>query len=385
VDWVAEKQPYSFSGLAAYFLRLGTLGFGGPIALTGAMQRDLVDDRAWITEPEYKEGLALAQLAPGPLAAQLSIYIGWLKGGIPGASVIGLAFVLPSFLMVLVLAWFYVKYQGLEWLQAAFYGIGAFVIAIIANSVNKLVRKTLKADYFLWALFFLSAVITAVTEKEIVWVFLFSGLLALFVKAPPKFGGRAGALSLAPLWWLGGLTGQQEPGIIREIFLYFAKAGSVVFGSGLAIVPFLHGGVVQEHHWLTERQFLDAVAVAMVTPGPVVITVAFIGALIAGLAGASAAALGVFFPCFLFVVVPAPFYKRFAGNPQVKAVVDGVTASAVGALTGAVWVLGKRAIVDLPTALIFAVGLLVVIRFKKIPEPFLILGAGLAGLMLRFF
>jgi chromate transporter len=377
----AERHPYSFRRFTAYFLRLGALGFGGPIALTGAMQRDLVEERAWVTEAEYKEGMALAQLAPGPLAAQLSIYLGWLKGGIPGASVIGLAFILPSFLMVLVLAWFYIRYQGLEWLQAAFYGIGAVVIAIIANSVNKLVRKTLKADRFLWLLFAASAVITAATEREILWVFLLSGALALFVKAPPKFGGQA--LMVAPLWWLSGLSGPQEPGMVRELFLFFAKAGSVVFGSGLAIVPFLHGGVVQEHHWLTERQFLDAVAVAMVTPGPVVITVAFIGALVAGLAGAIAAALGVFFPCYLFVVIPAPFYKRFAGNPQVKAVVDGVTASAVGALTGAVWVLGRRAIVDVPTILIFAVGLVTVLRYKKIPEPLLILVAGMAGFLLR--
>jgi chromate transporter len=207
--------------------------------------------------------------------------------------------------------------------------------------------------------------------------------LALFVKAPPKFGGGAGAFSVAPLWWLGGLSGPQEPGMIRDLFLYFAKAGAVVFGSGLAIVPFLHGGVVQEHRWLTERQFLDAVAVAMVTPGPVVITVAFIGALVAGLAGALAAAMGVFFPCYLFVVIPAPFYKRFAGNTQVKAVVDGVTASAVGALTGAVWVLGKRALVDLPTAAIFAAGLFAVFRLKKIPDPVLILMAGLIGMGLK--
>ena len=380
-----EKPLYSFPSYLLYFLRLGASGFGGPIALAGAMQRDLVEDRQWVTEDEFKEGMALAQLAPGPLATQLAIYLGWLKGGVPGATAVGVAFVIPSFLMVVALAWLYIAYQGLPWLQAAFYGIGAMVIAIIANSVNKLIRRSLETDALLWVLFTASALVTAITEREILWVFLASGLVALLVKAPPSWGRGKGALGLAPLWWLGGLDGVKDSALLKDIFLFFAKAGAVVFGSGLAIVPFLHGGVVQQHAWLNERQFLDAVAVAMVTPGPVVITVAFIGALVAGLAGAIAAALGVFFPCYLFVVIPAPFYKRFAGNPRVKAVVDGVTASAVGALTGAVWVLGRRALMDLPTVLIFAVGLTAVLRFKKIPEPLLILAAGAAGIFLRLF
>jgi chromate transporter len=372
----------NWSAYLLYFLRLGTAGFGGPIALAGAMQRDLVEERGWITEAEYKEGLALAQLAPGPLAAQLSMYLGWVKGGPFGAAAVGLAFVLPSFLMVLGLAWLYIRFQGLPWLQAAFYGIGAMVIALIFASAKKLVEKTLKQDRLLWALFLASALTTALTQRELVWVFLLSGFLALLVKAPPR---RSTALMgvLLPAWSLSGMQGPQEASRLGELFLFFAKAGAVVFGSGLAIVPFLHGGVVQEHGWLGEQQFLDAVAVAMVTPGPVVITVAFIGALVAGLAGVAAAALGVFLPCYFFVVIPAPYYKRYAGNPQVKAFVDGVTASAVGALSGAVWVLGRRAIIDLPTGLIFAAGLAAVLLYRKIPDPVLIGLAGLAGLALK--
>jgi chromate transporter len=376
-----ETKPYSLPAYLRYFLRLGTLGFGGPIALAGAMQRDLVDERGWVKEEEYKEGLALAQLAPGPLAAQLAIYLGWLRGGWIGGTLVGAAFVLPSFLMVLALAWLYVAYQGLPWIQAAFYGIGATVIAIICGSANKLIRKTLQRDRLLWALFAVSAVVTAVTEKEILWVFVLCGLIALFVKAPPKPG--AVALNLLPLGWTTGLSGPQEPSVLRDLLFFFAKAGAVVFGSGLAIVPFLHGGVVQEHSWLNERQFLDAVAVAMVTPGPVVITVAFVGALVAGPLGACVAAVGVFLPCYLMVILAAPYYQRFAKNARIKAFVDGVTASAVGALTGAVWVLGHRAIYDWATGAVFLVSLLIVFRYKKIPEPILIGLAGLVGMALR--
>jgi chromate transporter len=348
------------------------------------MERDLVEEKGWIESEEYKEGLALAQLAPGPLAAQLAIYLGWLRGGFMGAAAVGVAFVLPSFVMVLLLAWFYLNYQGLPWLQAAFYGIGSAVIAIILNGAKKLIQKTLKKDLLLWLLFAVSALVTALTAREILWVFVLCGLVALAVRSGKKFFKGSSSLALLPpvgFGW-GAALGGAKP---VELLLFFAKAGSVVFGSGLAIVPFLHGGLVQEHGWLNERQFLDAVAVAMVTPGPVVITVAFVGALIAGPLGACAAALGVFMPCYLIVVLAAPYYRRFAQDQRIRAFVDGVTASAVGALTGAIWVLGRRSIVDLPTILIFASSLVVVFRLKKIPEPILILAAGLAGVLLKAF
>jgi chromate transporter len=370
------------AGFLLYFLKLGTLGFGGPIALAGAMQRDLVEKWGWISLEEYKEGLALAQLAPGPLAAQLSIYLGWLKGGFVGATLVGVAFILPSFLMVLVLAWFYIHFQGLTWIQSLFYGIGAAVIALITQSAYKLIKRTLQSDKLLWILFGISAVLTAVTETEYVIVFFLFGIVAMLVKAPPK--GKSMA-AIAPIWLVTGQAGPKDWGTVGDILAYFAKAGAVVFGSGLAIVPFLHGGVVQQHSWLTERQFLDAVAVAMVTPGPVVITVAFIGALVAGLAGACAAAAGVFLPCYLVVILAAPYYRRFAQNPQIKALVSGVTAAAIGAIAGAVIVLGRRAITDVPTVLIFLASLMVVFRFKKVPEPILILAAGIIGLVLRGF
>jgi chromate transporter len=380
-----EQSPtvsYTLTELVRYFLHLGTFGFGGPIALAGYMQRDLVERRRWISKQDYLEGLALAQLAPGPLAAQLAIYLGWVRGRVLGATLVGLAFVIPSFLMVLILSALYVHFKGLSWMRGAFYGIGAAVIAIIARSAFKLVKMSLSRDYLLWAIFLTSGVITAWTESEIVWVFLASGILTLLIRAAPNLrAGSAMALLPLPLWSVTGLAGPAGAATLWTIGWYFAEAGAFVFGSGLAIVPFLRVGVVDQFHWLNDQQFLDAVAVAMITPGPVVITVAFIGYLVAGFSGAVVAAIATFLPCYLFTILPAPYFRRFAQNTSLKAFVDGVTAAATGAIAGAAIVLGKRALLDIPTILICLATLGVIVRFKKAPEPLVILAAGAVGLI----
>jgi len=377
---VAEPTRVSLPQFVGYFLRLGTVGFGGPIALAGHMQQDLVDERGWVRKEDYLEGLALAQLAPGPLAAQLAIYLGYIRAGVLGATAVGVAFVLPSFLMVLGLSAAYVRFGGLPWMQGMFYGIGAAVIGIITRSAFKLTKLTLGKDKLLWAIFAILAVSTAWTSREIIWLFLLGGVANLFTKAFPSRLPASSTVSmlLAP----GTLAMFGASGTLLTIFVYFAKAGLFVFGSGLAVVPFLYGGVVQGHHWLTDKQFVDAVAVAMITPGPVVITVAFIGYLVAGIAGATAAALGIFLPVYLVVVLLAPSYKRWAKNPQLNAFVRGVTAAATGAIAGAVVVLARRSVYDLPTMLICSVSLAVLFRWK-IPEPVLIACAAVAGLVLR--
>src|SRR5437660_3941801 len=367
----------SLGKFVGYFLWLGAVGFGGPIALAGHMQQDLVDKRRWVSSEDYVEGLALAQLAPGPLAAQLAIYLGYVRAGVLGATAVGVAFVLPSFLMVLALSAAYVRFGGLAWMQGMFYGIGAAVIGIIARSAFKLTKITLGKDRMLWAIFGVLAVSTAWTSREIIWLFLLGGVVAMLVKSFPV---RARVGSAAGLFLATAVLPANSR--LWEIFLYFAKAGMFVFGSGLAIVPFLYGGVVQGHHWLTDRQFVDAVAVAMITPGPVVITVAFIGYLVAGAKGATAAALGVFLPVYLVVVVLAPSYKRWAKNPQLNAFVRGVTAAAAGAIAGAVVVLARRSIYDLPTVVIAVVSLAVLFRWK-VPEPVIIAVAAVAGLLVR--
>jgi len=377
--------PFTVRDLLLYFLRLGTLGFGGPIALAGYMQRDLVESRRWVSKQDYLEGLAFSQLSPGPLAAQLAMYLGWLRFGTLGATLAGIAFILPSFLMVLALAALYVHYGSLPWIQGMFYGIGAAVIAIIVRSAIKLVRTTVGRDWLLWAIFGLIALTTAWTKSEIVWLFALCGITGVLIKAPPRFSPSASAMVFGGGFnrLLTGIYGLAPLATVGALFLFFLKAGAFVFGSGLAIVPFLYGGVVEKFHWLTEQQFVDAVAVAMITPGPVVITAAFIGYLVAGPVGAFVAAGAVFAPPYFIVIFAAPYYRRFAQNLQVKAFVQGVTAAAVGAIAGAAYILARRSLVDLPTVLIGLITLTILMLTKKIPEPILILVAGAAGVLLH--
>jgi chromate transporter len=383
------KAGYSLWQVVEYMARLGTIGFGGPVALVGYMHRDLVEQRKWISEADYKEGLTLAQLMPGPLAAQLAIYLGYVHYGITGATLAGVAFVLPSFLMVIALGAAYMAYGGLTWMQAVFYGVGAAVIGIISISAYKLTTKSIGKDKLLWVIYVAAAAVTIVTESEIVWLFLISGVVVWLVKAPPKnWSAKGGGASLVGVASLGdqapfacSIATTTDWSVLAQVGVFFAEAGAFVFGSGLAIVPFLYGGVVNEHHWLTERQFVDAVAVAMITPGPVVITVGFIGYLIAGLSGAVVAALATFLPCYLFTIIPAPYFRKHGKKPAIVAFVDGCTAAAIGTITGAVVVLGKRSITDIPTILIMAVTLLVLWKVKKIPEPAIVALAAVAGLI----
>ncbi|TMI82017.1 MAG: chromate transporter [Bacteroidetes bacterium] len=378
----ASRSIYSLIDLVYYFLKLGATGFGGPVALVGYMHRDLVEKRKWISEEDYKEGLALAQLAPGPLAAQLAIYIGYVDYRIIGATLAGLAFVVPSFLMVVVLGWAYVRFGGLPWMQSVFYGIGAAVIGIIAISSYKLSKKTLGKDVLLWVIFLGLAFSTFITEQENIWLILLAGMLAWGAKIGPSFFKKNNSI-LLPVFFLQVATEFTANEKLLKIWWFFLKAGTFVFGSGLAIVPFLYGGVVKDYHWLNEKQFLDAVAVAMITPGPVVITVGFIGYLVAGFPGACVAALATFLPCYLFTVIPAPYFRKYGKNKSIKAIVDGITAAAIGAIAGAVLVLAKRQFTDIPSVLIALVTILILLRFKKIQEPMIILVAALIGLLIK--
>jgi len=373
---------YTVWQLVGYMLGLGTWGFGGPVALVGYMYRDLVERREWMTDADYKEGMAIAQLMPGPLAAQLAIYLGFVHYRLTGATLVGFAFVLPSFLMVVALGAAYTTYGGIGWMQSVFYGVGAAVIGIIAMSAYKLTTKNVGKDKLLWAIFVVSAAVTIVTQSEVIWLFLGAGLLVWLVRVPPA-------------WLKSGLNGMTAPLVaaagasaidwtrLKQIGLYFTYAGSFVFGSGLAIVPFLYSGVVKEYGWLTDRQFVDAVAVAMITPGPVVITTGFIGYLVSGFEGAVVAATATFLPCYLLTVIPAPYFKKHGKRPAIVAFVDGVTAAAVGAIAGAVIVIGQRSITDGITAGLAIATAVVLWRFKKVQEPVIVLAAALIGLVVH--
>jgi chromate transporter len=375
-----SAPQYTLWQLVKYMLGLGAWGFGGPVALVGYMYRDLVEKRQWISDADYKEGLAIAQLMPGPLAAQLAIYLGYVHFRVRGATLVGLAFVLPSFFMVVALGALYQAFGGLTWMQAVFYGVGSCVIGIIAMSAWKLTSKNIGKDKLLWAIFFVSAVTTVVTQSEAVWLFLGAGVLVWLVRARPRFGSagtmQATAAPLAAAFSLQAVDWHK----LAQIGTYFAYAGTFVFGSGLAIVPFLYGGVVKEYGWLTDRQFVDAVAVAMITPGPVVITTGFIGFLVGGFWGAVVAAIATFLPCYLLTILPAPYFKKHGKRPAIVAFVDGVTAAAIGAIAGAVIVIAQRSITDWITAALAVVTALVLWRFKKLQEPVVVVAAALIGL-----
>jgi len=378
------------SDLVWYFLKLGAIGFGGPAALVGYMRRDLVETRKIVDEATYNLAIALAQIMPGPLAAQTAMAIGYFQAGVMGASLVGLAFILPSFLMVLVLSVGYVSYGGMPWMQSVFYGIGAVIIAIIGVAAYRLARGTNKRDGVLWTVSGVSFAATVWTGSELAVLFILSGLSVLAIRAWPgrrpglilTAAGLGTAIAVAALEHaLSGINATNGQPVQLQILLFFGKAGSFVFGSGMAIVPFLQNGVVHDFGWLTDHQFLDAVAVALITPGPVVITVAFIGYLVAGTAGAILAAVGIFLPVYVFTVVPAPWFARHRDNPQLRAFATGATAAASGAIAGAVIVLGRQAIVDAGTAALVIVGLVLLVRFR-VSEPLLVLGAGVAGLVL---
>jgi chromate transporter len=378
-----SAASYTLWQLVGYMLGLGTWGFGGPVALVGYMYRDLVEKRRWISESDYKEGMAIAQLMPGPLAAQLAIYLGFVHYHVLGATLVGLAFVLPSFFMVIAIGMAYVSYGGIGWMQSVFYGVGAAVIGIIAMSAYKLTSKNIGKDKLLWAIFVVSAAITIVTQSEEIWLFIGAGVLVWLWRVPPAWLQRntvnAAASPLAAMFALDAI----DPAKLARIATYFTYAGSFVFGSGLAIVPFLYSGVVKEYGWLTDRQFVDAVAVAMITPGPVVITTGFIGFLVQGFWGAVVAAVATFLPCYLLTVIPAPYFKKHGKRPAIVAFVDGVTAAAIGAIAGAVVVIGQRSISDWITALLAIVTAVVLWRFKKVQEPVIVVVAAVIGLVVH--
>jgi chromate transporter len=374
-----EAAPASVPRLLRYFLGLGTWGFGGPIATVGYMQRDLVERNHWLDREEFLNGVALGQTTPGPLAAQVVMWVGYLRAGWLGALATAGAFILPSFVVVLGVAFFYVRYQGLSWVQGLFYGIAPAVIAIIAIAAVKLSRLTNGLDWRLWVISVATLVVTAVTGAEIAFLFIGAGLLIMLWDSPPRFGrgSVASAFTVMPSLQAVAAAG---PGTQLALALFFLKAGALIFGSGLAIVPFFREGVVVEHHWLTEGQFLDAVAMGLITPGPVVITATFIGFLVDGFRGAGIATVAIFVPIYLGVVIPGRWFIRHRDSPRLQGFVKGATAAAAGAIGGATIVLAKGAIVDVPTAVIAAAGLGLLLL--KVPEPLLVALAGAAGLVL---
>lgn len=397
----AVAHPPGFASFVRYFLGLGTWGFGGPIATVGYMQRDLVERRHWMTRADFVDGVALGQTMPGPLAAQVAMWVGYLRRGSLGALAVAAAFIAPSFILVLTVAAIYRRYSGLPIMQSLFYGIAPVVVAIIAVAAWKLAKLTNKSDRRLWGISVALLLVTAITGAEIAYLVIAAGLLMLLWDAPPRRllprRGRSSSRAADPpaaasalaapaalgaakhSWVVLGAAG----GTLLALGLFFAKAGAFVFGSGLAIVPFLRQGVVVQHHWLTSGQFLDAIAMGLITPGPVVITATFIGYLIGGLAGAVVATVAIFTPIYLGVVLPGRWFIRHRSNQQVKAFVRGATAAAAGAIAGAVTVLARQAIPDWRTVLLASAALALSLKWK-VKEPYLVGLGATAGILLHW-
>ena len=380
----SSSKERTLHGLVRYFLGLGASGFGGPIALVGFMHRDLIEDRRWFTEDEFQQGLTVAQTMPGPLAAQTAMWLGYLHAGARGAMAVAIPFVLPPFLLVTAVAILYADYQGLSAVHAIFLGVGPAVIAIIAIAAYKLARATNKADPILWVIAAVLCASTVISGSEIVWLFVLAGLFGALY-----YGGglarTSGAASFSPLGTLAAIKGFAWAGSgvsVGTLAWFFFQAGLFTFGSGLAMVPFLHEGVVEQHHWLTEQQFVDAVAMGLISPGPVVIMATFAGYLAFGLVGAVIATVAVFLPALLLVVIPGPLIRRHEDNARLKGFIKGATAAAAGAIAGAAIVVADSIVEDAWSVVIAVAALALLLQpWRRIGEPMLVALAAAVGLI----
>jgi len=371
--------PGRIQELVLYFLRLGFLGFGGPVALVGQMERELVADRGWLTKEQMREAIAVCQSLPGPLAIQVGIYVSYLRGGFWGAWAGGWAFILPNFVIVAALGALYVYLGDLQPVTAIFYGVSPAVIALILHSCYRLAKLGME-DWLQWGLAVVCLVVTVILQAEVALLFIGSGIIGIgyygkvFRRQPPV------ALQILAVPTAAQLAPVASGSTLTKLLLFFLKAGSLTFGSGLVIVPFLEQGLVHQFGWLDQRQFLVAVAIGMISPGPVVITATFVGYLVGGFWGSVVSTIGIFLPSFILVLVAAPLLVRHRKNPNVQGFVKGAYAAAIGTILGACILLGQIAIGDWLTALIGLASLVVLFRWK-VNNPLLIAATSVVGLI----
>jgi len=380
VTTVTAKEKSHMGEVVLYFLRLGLLGFGGPVALVGQMERELVSDRKWLSKEQMREAIAICQSLPGPLAIQVGIYISYLRAGFWGAWAGGWAFIFPNFVIVAALGALYVYLGDLKPVTAVFYGVSPAVIALMLHSCYRLAKLGME-DWIQWAIAAVCFVVTVLLQAEVALLFIGAGIVGIlyygnFFRRPPA--STLQSIAAAPV--LAQLAPVASSSTLAKLLFFFLKAGSLTFGSGLVIVPFLEQGLVQQYNWLDERQFLIAVAIGMISPGPVVITATFVGYLVAGFWGSVVSTIGIFLPSFILVLVAAPLLARHRGNPNVQGFVKGAYAAAIGTILGACVLLGKIAIGDWLTALIGVVSLAVLFRWK-VSNPLLIAATAVVGLI----
>ena len=363
-----------------YFLRLGLLGFGGPVALVGQMGRELADERGWLTKEQMREAVAICQSLPGPLAIQVGVYISYLRAGFWGAWAGGWAFILPNFVIVAGLGALYVYLGDLKPVTAIFYGVSPAVIALILHSCWRLAKLGME-DWLQWAIAAVCFIVTIALRAEVALLFIGAGLVGILYYGNALAFRRPTTLAIAaPLAASAPAASAATGSTLAKLLLFFLKAGSLTFGSGLVIVPFLEQGLVRDYGWLDQRQFLIAVAIGMISPGPVVITATFVGYLVAGFWGSLVSTVGIFLPSFILVLIAAPLLARHRANANVQGFVKGAYGAAIGTILGACVLLGRIGIGDWLTALIGLASLAVLFRWK-VSNPMLIAAAAMAGLI----
>lgn len=374
----APRPPVRIRDLVRYYLHLGALGFGGPVALCGQMEKELVQEKQWLTREEMREGIAVCQSLPGPLAIQVGIYVSYLRGGFWGAWAGGWAFILPNFLIVAALGALYVHFGDLPPIRAIFYGVSPAVIALILHSCSRLAKLGME-DAFQWVIATACLVVTVAVQAEVALLFIAAGVLGILYYGTPLRTRLPSFPFFAAVPLVAASAAPSGP-LLAKLLAFFLKAGALTFGSGLVIVPFLENGLVRQTGWLDERQFLVAVAMGMLSPGPVVITATFVGYLVAGFWGSVVSTVGIFLPSFLLVLLVAPVLIRHRNNLQVQGFVKGAYAAAIGTILGASILLGKIAVGDWLTALVGLASLGVLFRWK-VSNPALVAATAVVGLI----
>ncbi len=370
------------SEIALLFLKLGTTAFGGPAAHIAMMNEEVVRRRGWLTEQEFLDYLSAVNFIPGPNSTEMAIHIGHRRGGWPGLIVAGTCFIFPAAILVGILAWAYVRWGSLPQAASLLYGVKPVVIAIVLQALWRLGRSAVKTKWL--ALVAVIAIALAASGVNELLVLAIGGALGIAIRLRNLRPGRSllvapPALSAAVVMATGASVG------LWPIFLIFAKIGSVLFGSGYVLLAFLRADLVERYHWLTQQQLLDAVAVGQVTPGPVFTTATFVGYLLHGPSGAIAATVGIFAPAFLFVAVSAPLLPRLRASRTAGAILDGINVASLALMALVTWQLARSAIVDWFTLLLGIASAVMLIRYRGLNSAWLVLGAGVLGILKRGF
>jgi len=369
---VTDASRATLGQLAAVFLRLGTTAFGGPAAHIAMMEDEVVRRRHWLTRERFLDLVGAANLIPGPNSTELAIHIGLDQRGWRGFLVAGLCFIVPAVVIVMALGWVYVEYGTLPEAQAVLYGVKPVILAVIAQALWGLGKTAIKTwQLGVVAVFAAAAIVLGMNELLVLVVAgAFACAFTLSKRRP-----LAAVVPVVP-----AVIATTVPFSLGALFVFFAKVGAVLYGSGYVLIAFLRTDLVERWGWLTENQLLDAIAIGQVTPGPVFTTATFVGYLLDGPAGALVATAGIFLPAFVFVAISGPLVPRIRRSPTAGAFLDGVTVASLALMAWAGVVLGRDTFVDVQTIIVGAIAAVVLIRYR-INATWLIAGGAVLGIV----